>query len=354
MNIRKLTLCFFLSSAMNLLAQYEFHQPSGYTAKTYQKLIVKVGNQQQPYTQKMMKMIQDNWSLCPIVFYSDKFDKSWLVEGNLFLNFERYTIASQYVRDYGNNGGISNGQVNYNDYYYLDFWVIDKKYKPKNDWWDYKNTVARSEFYLRTIGMGDEEYKMFKIDPADISGVRESVYSVQREELYPKAFDFTGQFFSGQYLNGTEGQIKNMIQYVNTQLAKGSEKDFFESEKKSDELAQLKTQTLYVPNYWYGASGTICQNLPSGEKYLEITQKYITNLLKAYPYKIELIDREALNQKILSATEDFYYLNYIQSSADKIISVINGKTGDVIYSEVNKNAYRIKEKDLEKIGKQIK
>ncbi len=354
MNLKTIFLHFFLGCSLALSAQYEFHQPSGYNTKTYQKLIVKVGNQQEPYTQKIMKLIQDYWTLCPVTFYSDKFDKSWLIEGNLFLNFERYTLASQYVRDYGNNGGVSNGQVNYNDYYYLDFWVIDKKYKPKYDWWDYKNTVARSEFYLRTIGMGEEEYKMFKIDPYDISGIRESVYSVQREELYPKAFDFTAQNFAAQYLNGTEGQIKNMIQYVNAQVSKGREKDFFENDKNPTELSQLKTQTLYVPNYWFGASGTICQNLASGEKYLEITQKYIADLLKAYPYKIELINRESLNQKILSATEDFYYLNYIQSSADKIISVVNGKTGNVIYAEVNKNSYRIKEKDLEKLGKQIK
>lgn len=270
------------------------------------------------------------------------------------MNFERYTLASQYVRDYGNNGGVSNGQVNYNDYYYLDFWVIDKKYKHKYDWWDYKNTVARSEFYLKTIGMGDEEYKMFKIDPTEISGIKESVYSVKRQELYPKVFDFTGENFASYYLNGTEGQLKNMIQYVQSQISQSREKDFFDSEKNPTELGKLKTQTLYFPNYWFGAAGTICQNLAGGDKYLDFHKKYIADLMKAYPYKIELIDREKLNQKIQTATEDFFYLNYIQSSADKIISVVNGKTGDVIYSEINKNAYRIKEKDLEKLGKQIK
>lgn len=82
---RKITaFLLFLSCNLTLFAQYEFHQPSGYTAKTYQKMLVKVGNQQQPHTQKIMKLIQDNWTICPVFFYSEKLDPSWLAEGICF------------------------------------------------------------------------------------------------------------------------------------------------------------------------------------------------------------------------------------------------------------------------------
>lgn len=335
-------------------AQFEFHNPAWLTGKSYKKLIVKVGDQSNAYTQKIMQLFKDNWTVCPVEFYSDKFDKAYLTEGNLFMNFERYTIASQYVRDYGNNGGRSNGEVSYNDYYYLNFWVLDKKFKPGKDWWDYKFTVARSEFYLKTIGMGEEEYKMFKIDLETVSGIRKSVYNVQREEMYPKLFDFTGQDFQFQYLNGMEGNIRNMIQYINSELLKRSEKDLFSSVKNESELSKLKDAVLFLPNYWYGEKGTILENLKDGDKYVKAHADFIKNLKNKYPYKMQVISRSDLNTKILSAGEDFYYINYIQSSADKIVSIVNGKTGEVIYSEVTKNSYRIKEKDIEKIAKAIK
>lgn len=345
---------FFFLVTLKSNAQFEFHTPNWYKSKSYQKLIVKVGDQSKPYTQKIMQLIRDNWNICPLEFYSDKFDKSLLIDGNIFLNFERYTIASQYVRDYGNNGGISRGNVNYNDYYYLNFWVINKNYNPKKDWWDYKYTIAKSEFYLKLIGMGEEEYKAFKIDLETLIGIRESVFRIEREEMYPKEFDFTNPNFQLQYLNGMEGNLKNMIQYVNNQISKNSEKDFFSDTRNESELANLKNATLYIPNYWYGEKGTILENLKEDDKYVKVHVKFLNDLIKSYPYKSELISRSDLDNKILSTVEDFYYLNYIQSSADKIISVINGKTGDVIYSSVTKNSYRIKEKDIEKIGKLIK
>jgi hypothetical protein len=352
--MKKIIIGFLFLLNFNANAQFEFHYPSWYKDKTYQKLIVKVGDQSNPYTQKIMQIIKDNWNVCPIEFYTDKFDKNLLVDGNIFLNFERYTIASQYVRDYGNNGGISRGNVNYNDYYYLNFWVIDKSYKPKKDWWDYKYTIAKSEFYLKLIGMGEEEYKAFKIDLETLIGIRESVFRIEREEMYPKEFDFTGLNFQLQYLNGMEGNIKNMIQFVNNQVKNKAEKDFFSDTKNESELSKLKKETLFIPNYWYGEKGTILENLKDGDKYISAHIKFLNDLQKSYLYKSEVITRTDLDKKILNANKDFYYLNYVQSSADKIISIINGKTGEVIYSSVTKNSYRLKEKDLEKIEKLLK
>lgn len=354
MKTKLLYLLLLISGIGASYAQFEFHQPNWYAGKGFQKLYVKVGDQSQPYTKKIMQLIKENWTLCSVEFYTDKLDTSLLVDGNLFLNFERYSIASQYVRDYGNNGGISRGQVNYNDYYYLNFWVIDKKYKPKNDWWDYRFTVAKSEFYLKTIGLGEEEFKMFKIDLETMVGTRESVFHIERQERYPKVFDFTDASFQNNYLNGMEGNLKNMLQFTNDEIKKQREKDFFDSSKNETALSQLKSKTLFIPNYWYGAPGTILENVPQGDKYIAAHEKFLKDLKSAYPMASEIITRDELNTKILTAKDDFYYLNYIQSSADKIVSVVNGKTGEVIYSEVTKNSYRLKEKDIEKLAKQIK
>lgn len=350
--LRVVFLTLFLFSSDLIHGQYEFFKPDWYGNNGFKKLYVKVGDQNAEYTKKIMKLFQDNWDVCPVDFFSDKIDKSLFVDGNLFMDFERYTLASQYVRDYGNNGGISRGDVTYNDYYFFNFWVIDKKYKPKNDWWDYKYTVAKSEFYLKTIGMGEEEFKAFQLEL--VIGKRPSVFAVQREEFYPKIYDFTDSDFQNYFLNGTEGNIKNMIQYVNAEVKKGTKRELFDNFKIDNELQKLKTATLYFPNYWYGESGTITEKLPKEHKYYEATVQYIDKLVKVYPYKIEFIKRSELNDRILKADKDFYYIDYIQSSADKLISIVNGKTGEVIYYESTKNSYRIKEKDIEKIAKALK
>lgn len=350
--IRGFLFLLLLFSSTTIYSQYEFFKPDWYGNIGFKKLYVKVGDQNAEYTKKIMKLFQDNWTVCPVEFFSNKIDKSLFVDGNLFMNFERYTLASQYVRDYGNNGGISRGDVTYNDYYYFNFWVIDKKYKPKYDWWDYKYTVAKSEFYLKTIGMGEEEFKAFQMEL--VIGKRPSVFAVQREEFYPKIYDFSDVDFQNYFLNGTEGHLKNMIQYVNAEIKKGTQRELFDNFKMDSELQKLKTATLYFPNYWYGETGTITEKLPKESKYYDATVKYIDNLIKAYPYKMQLINRSELKDMILKTDKDFYYLNYIQSSADKLISIVNGRTGEVIYSENTKNSYRIKEKDIDKLVKALK
>jgi hypothetical protein len=349
---RGVFLIVFLFTYSLTYSQYEFFKPEWYGTNGFKKLYVKVGDQNSEYTKKIMQLFQENWNVCPVEFFSDKIDKSLFVDGNLFMNFERYTIASQYVRDFEARGSYSRSDVSYNDYYYFNFWVIDKKYKPKFDWWDYKYTVAKSEFYLKTIGMGEEEYKAFQMEL--IIGKRPSVFSVEREEFYPKIYDFTDIDFQNYFLNGTEGNIKNMIQYVNNEIKKNTERELFDNFKNDLELQKLKSSVLYFPNYWYGENGTITEKLSKDHKYYDATVKYIDNLVKSYPFKMELIKRSELNNMIINSDKDFYYLNYVQSSADKLISIINGRTGEVIYYEGTKNSYRIKEKDIEKIAKSIK
>ncbi|HNP33116.1 MAG TPA: hypothetical protein PKN96_07470 [Flavobacterium sp.] len=350
--LQRFLFAIFLLSSSLIYSQYEFFKPDWYGTNGFKKLYVKVGDQNAEYTKKIMKLFQDNWDVCPVEFFSDKIDKTLFVDGNLFMNFERYTIASQYVRDFEARGSYSRSDVSYNDYYFFNFWVIDKKYKPKYDWWDYKYTVAKSEFYLKTIGMGEEEYKAFQMEL--IIGKRPSVFSIEREEFYPKIYDFTDADFQNYFLNGTAGNIKNMIQYVNAEIKKGTKRELFDNFKIDTEMQKLKTATLYFPNSWYGEKGTIMENLPKEHKYYGMTVNYLDNLIKAYPYKMQLIKRSELNDMILKADKDFYYLNYIQSSADKLISIINGKTGEVIYSEATKNSYRIKEKDIDRIAKAFK
>ena len=132
-----------------------------------------------------------------------------------------------------------------------------------------------------------------------------------------------------------------------------NEKKLLESNKPTVEISNLKSEILYFPNYWYGPGGTMLDKIKVSDKMYKLNIEYIDGLIKSYPHKIKLITRPELNEMILNPTTEFYYLNYIQSSADKIVSVINGLTGEVIYSETTKLSYRLKEKDFERIAKAV-
>jgi hypothetical protein len=55
----------------------------------------------------------------------------------------------------------------------------------------------------------------------------------------------------------------------------------------------------------------------------------------------------------MNGSKDVYYLNYIQSSADKILNVLNGKTGEILYTNVEKRSYRMKSKDFANIAASV-
>jgi len=60
-----------------------------------------------------------------------------------------------------------------------------------------------------------------------------------------------------------------------------------------------------------------------------------------------------LNSKILSEKNAFYYVQYVKSSTDKFVSVINSSTGEIVYSVYTPVSYNIKSDDLEDLQKKI-
>jgi len=203
--------------------------------------------------------------------------------------------------------------------------------------------AARAELYLKTITYGgqDEMERVFKKD------LKKSGILYKKESTY----DLADADFKYVYLNGNPGNIKNMVQYVGSQLAAGKTSKLLEENSSSAEISKLKQDTLYVPNYWYGEDGLTMESLEHDSKPYKITVKYLEDMLAAYPYKVKLVTRDELNNKILQAKSDFYYYSYIQCSANKVVSLVNGYTGNVIYKEVTKLKYRPTKNNFEKIGK---
>jgi hypothetical protein len=334
-----ISLLFFAGLAK---AQFEITLPKWYPAIKYNKLYVYMNDTTKAYSKSIMNIIQENWKLCPVAFAFGKPDNSLVIPGNMFLRVSSLSITTQYIRGYWAAQRDYKGTSFNNDYYYLSFETSSNSgSSTKNE----LDMAARAELYLKTITYGgqDEVEKAFKKD------LKKSGILYKKESTY----DLADADFKYVYLNGNLGNIKNMIQYVSSQLAEGKTSKLLEENSSSAELSKLKQDTLYVPNYWYGEDGLTMESLEHDSKPYKITLKYVEDMLAAYPYKIKLITRDELNNKILQAKNDFYYYSYIQCSANKIVSVINGYTGNVVYKEVTKLKYRPTEKDLEQLGKSV-
>ncbi|MEO1627321.1 MAG: hypothetical protein AAFV25_19375, partial [Bacteroidota bacterium] len=71
-------------------------------------------------------------------------------------------------------------------------------------------------------------------------------------------------------------------------------------------------------------------------------------ILKGYPFKYQLISTDDLNERILNDENGFYYCVLVKSGTYKIISILNSKTGDLIYTHayIPMPPFIIKSKDF--------
>lgn len=142
------------------------------------------------------------------------------------------------------------------------------------------------------------------------------------------------------------GFMKNYLQFVNTTLKDEWYSFAYATEYDKKKIKALKTATLYIPDYintkYNAFKGTDSERESPDE------------LLKKYNFKYEFIDTDELNDKILSATEDFYYLMYTKVNSQKFVSVVNGKTGEIVYREYDILSYNISAKDLGELNSSIK
>ena len=73
-----------------------------------------------------------------------------------------------------------------------------------------------------------------------------------------------------------------------------------------------------------------------------------------YKFNYKIIPGKDLENKILTASEPFYYLLLLRNSDNKMIAVINGKTGEMIYSRFVGMAHlELKPADLKELYKAV-
>ncbi|MBL7701249.1 MAG: hypothetical protein JNM14_03280 [Ferruginibacter sp.] len=327
--MKKYLFLFFLFFCFNANAQYFIQYPEWYPATAFKTLFVITRDSSKPHAKEVYNTVKENWTLSPVKLiqarYSHEIPESLFIPGNLFLSAQTNSTSTVFERRYS-NGITTRSSPVVNDYFHINLWSAGDKINPKRSISENAFTLASAELFNRTITLG--------------------------KLAWESEGDFTSSLFANDFCNGMKGNIKNMIQFFNSELPKNNSKKFLTDMPPAAELGNLKKDTLFLPNCWYGGPGTML--VDEKPKYATAMTKFLEDMTADYAYKIKLITREELNQKILNATKNFYYLNYIQSSADKSVSVINGFTGNVVYSEITRKSYLFKEKDLKKIEEAIR
>jgi hypothetical protein len=127
---------------------------------------------------------------------------------------------------------------------------------------------------------------------------------------------------SGLYINNWgQGMLKNYIQMTTAMLARGKTG---ETTIKKEELKNLKSDTLYVPEYIKYVSGLAGVGRTAATDPRE--------LFSSYKHNYSVVSVADLNKKIMQSTSDMYYIMFISGMGGNTLYVVNGFTGTVVYS----------------------
>lgn len=146
------------------------------------------------------------------------------------------------------------------------------------------------------------------------------------------------------------GHLINTLKFINNKLNNNESYVSWGDFVNANEIKELKEHSLYVSH------NEICQcshlDFPGRENELI---SHSNKLLKSYDFNATGITKEKLSKLILDDnSEQFFYLTYNQQmNGFRVINIINGKTGNIIYQDYKGAAFSLKEKDFKKLNKTI-
>lgn len=299
---------FFLCSAFRVDAQVAADDikdrvdniRSGYTHVIVQDVNFKDAD-------KFLQVFKENWKLTKGVSYitRSELDKG-LVSGDTYFSL----TATFYY-----NHGLSS-------WYHLQLSMPEPKYKSGDKFkWSQLDGIAVIVLATDKAAIGGE----FRGQNAD-------------HEL---TFDFSGE---GHLFNWNPAYLKNYLQQISTVISMNKHVDYTKDKIVKEEISALKTKPLYITDESFHSIGMF-----TGDGKMIDT----AGLFKKYPYAHQYVSGEKLSEKILNDKEPFYYILVTRSGNAKIICVLNGITGQVIYSRLHNMTFTLKEKDLKELAKEI-
>ncbi|OUD26122.1 hypothetical protein [Flavobacterium psychrophilum] len=270
---------------------------------------------------KYAEIFKKYWTFSKIEFIKYADINKYLNANSSFLNLGGYTTNVESYKLYS-NGSRNLGIKWENTHLYLELWTCSEK-------------------FLKKKGDSSKEFK--EKDKNQIA--RLELYTDFQTLRTPENLFLTNFGCENHIRNWGEGLLKNHLQNMIMYLEMGKEKSLYSPIINDSEIKKLQNKTLYIPDYAFTKF-----NAFTGDESKKHDEK---ELLEDYKPKYQVISTKELNEKILKNEEPFFYLQYIKSSTDKYVSVINSQTGEVVYSSYSPASYNLKSGDLKDLSKKI-
>lgn len=264
-----------------------------------------------------------NWTLSKPEFISYSEVDKHIAKGNSFLNVVLISMTGQLSgmtkTDGAGRSTTTEGMKTEQKLIYLDFWT------PSDEFIESKKT--RLEYGPRYEDL-----------IASISMYVDFATTVSTEDIYSPSYNLFSHL-----KNWGPGIFKNYIQTFNSFFVSKEKRGPYQEFLNNSELSELKSGTLYVPDYILTKT-----NVFNGKE----TKIEENELFDDYKLKYKVIPTEELNNKI-QTNENFYYLIFIRNSNQKYVNVVNSSSGEIVYSIHVAGAYNMKSGDLNDLYKKI-
>lgn len=270
-------------------------------SKTYFVIDDKLGLNKDDFN----SILKDTWTITPFEVVLKKERSKYLNEGNSLVFFDSFRITKE--KDFV--------QTSVHSFTVFDVFMPENIKKRKNGKYKYKrNRVAALYFTI------------------DVSARKDVV---NQEGV-----------IKGDIFNYRKGYLKNAFQNINKGLNDKNNIDIYDDFTNKTKVNALKNKTLYFSDdliYGYNAWTVGKQE--------SITEE---ELFKDYKFDYKIVSDDDLNKMILDdSQEHFYYLLYSQINSNKILNIIDSKTGEIIFQEHKKMSFNLKSKDLKQLSNTI-
>lgn len=179
---------------------------------------------------------------------------------------------------------------------------------------------------------------------SELSGTR-STFEGRKAREEREANESARLTRSADYSNWGPGQIRGYLKAINDHLAAAKRRGIFDEIIEKSEIKALAKDTLFVPNYVKDKLNPFSRTEKTDED-----DEVEEDAARVYPFPHRYINEEDLERLIVHSGRPIYHLIYVRSSSNKYISVVEGRSGKIIYSLFHNLSYNFKTKDLKKLA----
>ena len=191
-------------------------------------------------------------------------------------------------------------------------------------------------------------YSQINLQPnSDINIISNDLHRI-RNNMKSKEYESFYEYFYNKerFENLSVGLVKNYLINVNDKLSKGLTLSPNEESIDVDQMRNLKTAIIYIPEY-----AVLMHNMKSESS--KRSEAELKKLFDSYPFEFIIINNEDLNKKILESIEPIYYMNFVRMPTRSEITIYNSVSAEIIYNIGIHPTESLTPKILNKLVKEI-